>query len=60
MASECLRGCVDMSLPRLISIAAPHYGDKTGRSLVKLAQIVRTDDAAACLYAKQDQQRDEG
>jgi len=29
-----------MSLPRLISIAAPHYGEKNGGSLVKLAQIM--------------------
>jgi len=45
VASECLRGYVGISPPRLISLAEPHYGEKTGRGLFKLAQVAGMDDA---------------
>jgi len=34
-----------MSPPRLITIAEPQYGEKTGKGLVKFAQMAGTDDA---------------
>ena len=46
-ASECLRKCVSMSPRRLSSVADPHYDEKSGRSLVKVAQIAEIDDAEA-------------
>ena len=49
-----------MSPPRLISIAEPHYGEKTGNGLVKLAQMAGIADAEDGLRSTQDQQRDEG
>ncbi len=55
VASECLRGCVGISPPRLISIAEPHYGKKTGGRLVKLAQMAGIADAEDWLCSKQDQ-----
>jgi hypothetical protein len=54
VASECLRECVGMSPPRLISIAEPLYGEKTCRSLVKLAQMAGMGDAEDCLCSEQD------
>lgn len=57
VASERLRECVGMSPPRFISIAEPHYGVKTGRGLVKLAQTAGMGDAEDRLCFKQNQQR---
>lgn len=36
-----------MSLLKLISLAEPHYGEPTGRSLVKLDQMAAMDYADA-------------